>query len=65
MIKIWDIPNKIRDLEHDGNKSDLRLFDEDRYNWGADNQRLYQKAEKELDKFIIRGKGYQIYFFYD
>jgi len=64
-IKIWDIPNTVPNLEFDGDKEDLRLHCDDRYSWGCKGVRQYKKAEKEIDKFEIKGNGWIIYGSYD
>lgn len=67
-IEYWDIPKKIRDLEWDGDKSDLRLFHNCgmyNFHWGEKEEKDYQKVEKKLDKFEIKGSGYAICLGYD
>lgn len=64
-IKFYDIPNHIKHLEFDGDKTDLRLHSQENFNWGADNESEYKKAQKEIDAIEYKGKGWTIYAWYD
>jgi len=64
-IKFWNIPNKIKELSFDGDKTDLRLHSDANFRWGAKGIRQYNKTEKEIDKFEIQGNGWLLYAGYD
>jgi hypothetical protein len=64
-IKFWVITEKIKGLEYDGDTSDLRLHSDERINWGAGTKREYQRIEKKLNKFEIKGEGWVVYVGHD
>jgi hypothetical protein len=64
-VNFYDIVDSIKYLEYDGDPSDLRLFSDERFNWGADNPEDYEKAEKEIDNIKYKGNGWEIYATYD
>jgi hypothetical protein len=64
-IKFYDIPEHIKSLVFDGDKTDLRLHDQHFYNWAFDNQEDYEKQEADIDKFKIKGEGYEVYMWCD
>ena len=64
-IKFWDIPSKIKTLDFDGDKTDLRLHNNENFRWGAKGIREYKRAEKQIDKFEIKGNGWLLYAGYD
>lgn len=60
-INFWNIPNYIKELEFDGDKTDLRLHSDNWYNWGADNEEDYEEATELIDSIEEKGNGYTIY----
>ena len=65
-IKFWDIPEKLKVLTFDGDDSDLRLqADNESFGWSEMDEKEYDKVEKALDKFEVKGKGYTVYCSYD
>ena len=64
-VKFWDIPNTIKNLTFDGDKSDMRLHNDSDFNWGAKTKKDYQKAIKLIDKISYKGNGWQLYAWYD
>lgn len=64
-MKFWNIPDSIEELQFDGDKTDLRLHVEDHFNWGAEEEEDYQKAEERLEEFEIKRNGYTVYMWCD
>ena len=66
-VKFYDIVDDLidYDVQYDGDPTDLRLFSELRYSWGADNEKDYEKAQSEIDKIKYEGKGWEVYASYD
>jgi hypothetical protein len=66
-VKFYDIVDELidYDVQYDGDPTDLRLFSELRYSWGADNEKDYEKAQSEIDKIKYEGKGWEVYASYD
>ena len=64
-VKFYDIVDSISDLQYDGDPEDLRLFSEERFNWGADNEKDYEKAQEEIENIKYKGKGWEVYATYD
>ena len=60
-IKFYDVVKSITDLEYDRDPEDLRLHHEERFNWGADNEKDYEKAENEIENLTYSGKGWTVY----
>lgn len=64
-IKFYDIPNSIKQLEFDGDKTDLRLHCRENFRWGAKSKKAYTKAQKEIDAIDYKGNGWILYAWYD
>jgi hypothetical protein len=64
-IKFYEVVKSIKDLEYDGDPEDLRLHHEERFNWGADNKKDYDKAAEEIENLTYSGKGWTVYATHD
>lgn len=64
-IPFYEIPNYIKDLEFDGDRTDLRLHHQGLIRWTEPNKKEYEQSEKELDTFEIKRKSYSVFFSYD
>jgi hypothetical protein len=64
-IKFYEVVKSISDLEYDGDPEDLRLHHEERFSWGADNEKKYNDAAEEISKIEYKGKGWTVYAFSD
>jgi hypothetical protein len=64
-IKFYEVVKSIKDLEYDGDPEDLRLHHEERFNWGADNKKDYDKAAEEIENLSYSGKGWTVYATHD
>lgn len=64
-MKFYNIPDHIKSLEFDGDKTDRRLHHIDSFIWGYLDQESYEETEKLIDKFCIKNHNYEIYFLYD
>jgi len=58
------MPNHCK-LTFDGDKKDLRLHSEEMFRWGAKGKREYTKGQKEIDNISYKGKGWELYAWYD
>jgi len=64
-IKFYDIPEKIKFLEFDGDKEDKRLhFDRDIKFYTA-NENDYKEIEEHIEKYSIERKYYTVYVWCD
>jgi len=64
-IKFWDLADRNTKLNFDGDKADLRLHSDESFNWGARTKADYKKACKEIDNVSYKGKGWQLFAWYD
>ncbi len=64
-IKFYNLPNQIKHLTFDGDKTDLRLHNDEMFSWGAKTKKEYNKAVKEIDSINYEGNGWKIYAWYD
>lgn len=64
-IKFYDIANKIKELEFDGDKTDLRLHHIDVFSWGGQTEEVYNECEKKIRDFKKKGNGYTVYMWCD
>jgi hypothetical protein len=62
-ITIHELENRLS--EHTQVIDDKTLDSEEIHNWGADNVTEYKKAQNEIDKIKYKGKGWEIYGWYD
>ena len=62
-ITIHELENRLS--EHTQVIDDRTLDSEEIHNWGADNVTEYKKAQNEIDKIKYKGKGWEIYGWYD
>ena len=62
-ITIHELENRLS--EHTQVVDDKTLDSEEIHNWGADNVTEYKKAQNEIDKIKYKGKGWEIYGWYD
>ena len=68
-VKFYDIPAIVASndyvLNFDGDKKDLRLHSENNFTWGGETKKEYKAAQKAIDKIGCKGKGWQLYAWYD
>lgn len=64
-INFWDIPNTLKFLTFDGDKTDLRLHSDCNYFWGAEHEKDYKRAAAKIDAIERKGKGWTVYAWYD
>ena len=67
-ILVYNMPELIKQagkLTFDGDKTDFRLHAEDQFNWGAKTKKEYNAATKAIDAIQYKGKGWQLYAWYD
>ena len=68
-INFWDIPSMITGnnyhLTFDGDKTDLRLHSEENFSWGGKTKKEYNAAAKQIDAIKAKGKGWNLYAWYD
>lgn len=64
-IEFYKIPDKISQLEFDGDKTDYRLHHVDSFAWGCEDEKDYEDTEKKIDSFEILGNGYEVYLWCD
>lgn len=64
-IKFYEIPELIKCLEFDGDKTDLILHHDVLFTFSAETEEEYNQIENLLDSFEILGNGFEIYFNYD
>jgi hypothetical protein len=60
-VKFYEIPNHIKGLEFDGDKTDFRLHLSDQIWWSAKNRTEYNRIEKRISKAQISGIGWDAY----
>lgn len=64
-IKFFEVADRIKHLQYDQDPTDLRLHCEESFRWGAKEEKDYKAAEKEIDNIHYKGKGWEIYGWYD
>jgi hypothetical protein len=63
-ITIHELENRLNEYNTQV-VDDKTLDSEEIHNWGADNVTEYKKAQNEIDKIKYKGKGWEIYGWYD
>lgn len=61
IIKLWDVPERIKELVHDSDKEDLRLHYEDGFNWDRNSEKEYNEVENQINNFEIKREEYTVY----
>lgn len=66
-IPFYELPQLITigRLTFDGDKTDFVLHAEEQFNWGAETKKQYNAATKEIDAIKAKGKGWELYAWYD
>jgi hypothetical protein len=68
-VKFYNVPNLIGNhnvkITFDGDKKDLRLHLDEMFHWGAKTKKEYEKACKSIDLINFKGKGWNVYAWYD
>ncbi len=60
-IKFYNIPEKIKCLEYDGDKTDLRLHLDEHISWFEEDEVKYISIEKDIDVKEIKRLHYTVY----
>ena len=64
-INFSEIPSLINGLTFDGDKTDLRLHVDTFFNWSAETQEEYTKAEKKINAIEVKNEKWEVYAWYD
>lgn len=64
-IKYWILPCIIPSFISIGGRSDLFLDMEELFNWMANTENQYNKVTARIDKWVVKGKGWKLYCWYD